>query len=142
MVVGVRMLVASFGARLVRPDPFLDFGHILAMLPDVTRVLQQLVAELLLYMPPADRKPRDAVDDVDREMISIEPVEHDHIERRRRGALLFETVNMHLGMIGAIIGETMNQIGIAVIGKDNRPVAREHAVEIAVADTVRMLIPG
>src|ERR1700688_5242288 len=112
------------------------------MLPDVTRMLKQFVAELLLDVRSADRKPWDAVDAVDREMISIKPVEHDHIEWGRGGALLLEAVNMHLGMIGAVIGEAVNQIRIAVIGKDQRPVTGKHAVEFIIADAVRMLILG
>src|SRR5665213_3840035 len=136
------MLRGRLSAHLVRPDPVLDFGHVLAMLPDIPRVLEQLVAELLLDVRRAHGKSGDAVDDVDRQMISIEPVEHDHIERRRGGALLLEAVNMHLGMIGAVIGQAVNQIRIAVIGEDHRPVAREHAIEVAVADAVRMLVLG
>src|ERR1700685_485043 len=134
------MLVAGRG--LVGPYPPLYFGHVLAMLPDVTCMLKQLIAELLLDVRSADRKPGDTVDDVDRKMIAIEPVEHDHVERRRGRSLFLETVNMHLGMIGAVIGEAVDQIRVAVISKDHGLVAGEHAVEITVTDAVRMLVLG
>src|ERR1700733_1134382 len=137
-----KILNACLSTRLVRPDPPLDFGHVLAMLADVSRMLKQLVTELLLDVRRAHGQPGNAVDGVDRQMVAVEPVEHDHIEWGRSGALLLEAMNMHLGMIGAVISQAMNQIRIAVIGKDHRPVAREHAVELAVADAVRMLVLG
>ena len=69
-----RILVAGLGSRLVRPAPRSNIGHILAVLPHVCGVFEQLVAKLLLHVCIGHRKARDAVDDVDREMVSVEPV--------------------------------------------------------------------
>ena len=118
------VLVAGFGSRLVRPAPSSNLRHVLAVLADITRVLDQLVAELLLDVCIGHRaEVGDAVDDVDREMEAVEPVEDDHVEGRRRRAFLLEAAHMHVVVVGALVGETMDQLGIAVIGEDHRLVA-------------------
>jgi hypothetical protein len=41
-------------------------------------------------------------------------------------------------MVGAAVGEAVDQHRIPVVGKDDRPVAREQQVEIRVRHAVRM----
>jgi hypothetical protein len=96
MIERSRKLAARFGACLARPDPAPDFGHILAVLSDITRMFKQLVAEVLFDVRGANGKPGDAVNDVDGEVISIEPVEYGHVEWRRGGTLLLEAMKSEL----------------------------------------------
>ena len=42
-------------------------------------------------------------------------------------------------MIGAVVGQLVDDAGIAVEGEDHRQVAAEQGVEIALAQPVRML---
>ena len=68
-------------------------------------------------------KTRHAVDGRDREMEAVELVQHHHVERRRRRALLAEAVHVHVVVVGALVGQPVDEIRIAVIGEDHRPIA-------------------
>src|SRR6266702_1480401 len=126
--------------RLARPRPVADLRHVVAVLAYVARMLDQCIAELLLHMRGFGRKPWHALDRLDREVVAVELVEHDHVERRRRGAFFDEAADMQAGMVGAVISQAMDQGGIAVIGENHGLVAREQAVEVAMADPMRMLL--
>lgn len=47
---------------------------------------------------------RNAPDRVQREPVTIEVVQHDHVERRCRGPFPFEAAHMDIVMVGAAIG--------------------------------------
>src|SRR2546423_19784 len=126
--------------RLARPDPVADHRHVLAMLAHVTRMRDQNVAELLFHLRGLGGETRHAFDCLDREVIAVELVEHDHVERRGRGAFLGKAAHMHAVMVGAVIGQPVDQIRITVIGEDDRLVRCEQAVEVAIAQAVRMLL--
>src|SRR5438552_18061797 len=109
--------LASAGNILaVRPDPVADLRHVFAVLPDITRMLDQGVAKLLFDMRRGDASSGHPLDDLNRQMESIEFVQDDHIERRRRRALFRKATDMHPGMIGAVICQAMDEVGIAMIG--------------------------
>ena len=72
-----------------------------------------------------------AVDHVDDEVEAVEVVEHDHVERRRRRALFLVAAHVQVRVVGAAVGEPVDQPRIAVVGEDDRPVAREERVELA-----------
>ena len=102
------------------------------MLPHIEFVRDQLVAERLFGMGALHGHLRHALDRLDGEVEPVELVEHHHVEGRRRGALLDEAAHMHVGVVGAAIGQPVDEMRIAVEGEDHRPVAREQAVEFRV----------
>ena len=81
----------------------------------------------------------DAVDDVDDEVEAVEVVEHDHVERRRRRALLLVAAHVQVRVVAAPVGEPVDQPRVAVVGEDDRPRGREERVELGVGEAVRVL---
>ena len=49
------------------------------------------------------------------------------------------TADVQVAVIRAPIGQPVNQPWIAVEGEDNRPIGREHRVELVVGEAVGML---
>ena len=82
---------------------------------------------------------RHAVDDVDDEVEAVEVVEHDHVERRRGRALLLVAADVDVGVVGAPVGEPVDEPRVAVVGEDHRLVGGEQRVELAVGQAVRVL---
>ena len=64
------------------------------------------------------------------EVETIEIVQHRHVERRGRRAFLLVAAHVKVVVIGAAIGQAMDQPGIAVKGEDDRLVLREQRVEV------------
>src|SRR5438309_3514132 len=73
---------------LIRPDPVADLRIVLAVLARVGACADSAVAHLLAQPARGFGKPGDAVDHVHDQVEPIEVVQHDHVERRRGGALL------------------------------------------------------
>src|SRR6516165_6404418 len=105
-------------------------------------MLGQLVAEMLLDVSGFGAKTRHPFDHVHRQMKAIELIEHRHVEWGRRRAFLVVAPHVHIVVIFAPVGQTMNEIGIAMVGKYHRPVAREQSVEFSIADSMGMLVFG
>src|SRR5215813_6782778 len=112
-VASVPGLARCCSGRAVRPDPVPDLRHVLAMLAHVARMLDQRVAELLLDVGGGYAEPRDALDRFDGEMEAIELVQDHHVEWRRGRAFLRKAAHMHAGVIGAVIGQSMDRTGHA-----------------------------
>src|SRR5690606_9184601 len=83
-----------------------------------------------------------AVDDIHDQVIAVEVVEHDHVEGRGGGALLLVAAHVQIVVIGAPVGEAVDQPGVAVEGEDHRAVGGEQGVELAVGQPVRVLAVG
>ncbi len=66
-------------------------------------------------------------------------VHHRHIERRRDRPLFLVAADMDVVVIGAPIGQPVNQPRIGMEGEDHRLFLREKPVEISIAQPVRML---
>ena len=62
---------------------------------------------------------------------AVEVVEHDHVERRGGGALLLVAAHVQVVVVGAPVGEPVDQPRVAVVGEDDRPVGGEERVELA-----------
>lgn len=62
-------------------------------------------------------------------METVQLVHHCHVEGRGGRALFDEAVNMEIRMIGPLINQPVDEIGIAVIGEDHRAVASEYPIE-------------
>ena len=103
------------------------------MLRDVLLVLDELVADGLLGVGGLGAELRHAIDHVGDEVKAVQIVHHDHVERRGGRAFFLVAAHVQVLVVGAAIGEPMNQPGIAVIGEDDRLVGREEHVEILVA---------
>ena len=101
------------------------------MLGDVLLVLDQLVAHDLLGVGRAGAELRDAVDHVADQVEPVEVVEHHHVERRRGRAFFLVAADVEVVVVGAAIGQAVDQPGIAVVGEDDRLVRGEERVEIA-----------
>ena len=73
------------------------------------------------------------MDGVDSEGVAVDVIEHDHVERRRRRALLFVATDVQVVVVVPPVGQPMNQPRVAVIGEDHRLVGGEERVELVVA---------
>src|SRR5450756_1307273 len=99
------------GVLAVGPRPVANLRHVFPVLADIARMLDQGVAELLFDVSRRDAQSGDAIDDLDRQMKPVELVEYGHVEGRCRGAFFRETADVHPGMVGAVIGQAVDQIG-------------------------------
>src|SRR3954451_14454541 len=125
----------------MRPTPILDVGHVLSMLADISMVLGQLGLIGLLCSRSLRLQAGNSFDRLDSEMITVEFVEDDHVERRRCCAFFPVTPYMHVVVVRSVIGQPMDHVGIAVIGENHRPLAGEQAVEALVREAMGMLFP-
>ena len=119
--------------------PVADRWRVVAVFFDVAAVVDELIAEGLFGVRADGGQARDAIDHVDGQVEAIQIVAHDHVEGGGGRALFLVAADVQVGVIGAPVGEPMNQPGIAVVGEDDRLVGREERVEIAVGQPVRML---
>ena len=74
---------------------------------------------------------RNAVDDVAGQVETVQIVEHGHIERRGGGAFFLIAADVQIVVIGAAVGQAVDQPGIAVEGEDDGFVGGEDGIEIA-----------
>ncbi len=110
--------------------------------PSVARVgaaAQPLVDHPLPQVRRPRAEPGDAVDHVHDQVEAVEVVEHDHVERRRRRALLLVAADVDVRVVRAPVGEPVDQPRVPVVGEDDRPVGGEEGVELAVGEPVRVL---
>ena len=63
---------------------------------------------------------RYTLDRFDGEVVAVEFVEDGHVEGCRRRAFLDEAADMDVAVVGALIGQAVDEVGIAVIGEDDR----------------------
>jgi hypothetical protein len=75
-------------------------------------------------------------------VIAVEVVEHHHVKRRRGGALLLVSAHVDVAVVGAAVGEAVDQRRIAVVGEDHRLAGGEQRVELAIGQAVWMLDLG
>jgi len=86
---------------------------------NVLFVFDKLVAQELFEVRAEALQAGNAVDDVAGEMEAIQIVEYGHIERSGGGSLFLVTADVEIVVIGAAIGEAVNERGITVVGKDD-----------------------
>ena len=109
------------------------------MLVDVLLVLDQLVLELLLQVDALVAGLRQAVDGVHHEVEAVQVVQHRHVEGRGDGAFFLVAADVDVVVVGAAVGQPVDQPRIGMEGEDDRLVLGEELVEIHVAQPVRML---
>ena len=112
------------------------------MLAGVGAVAQSLVGHVLTQRSGTLGQARHPVDDVHHEMETVEVVEHHHVKRRCGRALLLVTTHVNVWMVGAAVGQTVDQPGVPVVGEDHRPLGREQRVELRIWQPVGMLAVG
>lgn len=69
---------------------------------------------------------------------SIHFVQYAHVERGRSGAFLLVTAHMQVVVAVTPVGQSVNQPGIAVERKDDRPVGGEQCIKIVIRKAVRV----
>ncbi len=72
-------------------------------------------------------------------VITIDFVLNRQLHRRIDVAAFFVTAHVQVLVIGPVIGKPMNQPGIAVEVENDRLIDGKQAVEVAIAQTVRMI---
>ncbi|MET3173199.1 UNVERIFIED_ORG: hypothetical protein ABIB52_001027 [Arthrobacter sp. UYCu721] len=60
-----------------------------------------------------------AVNSADGQLEVVDPVEHGHVERRCGGSLLLVAAHVQAFLVGATVGQPVDQRGIAVVGEDD-----------------------
>jgi hypothetical protein len=128
--------VHSFG---VAPLPVADFRHVLTVFVDVLLVLDQLVLELLLQVNAFVAGLWQAVDGIHYEVEAVQVVQHRHVEGRGDGAFFFVAAHVDVAVVGAAVGQPVDQPRVGVEGEDHRLVLGEEFVEIHVAQSMRVL---
>src|SRR4051794_20688071 len=96
-------------ASATRPDPVLHLGHVVADLPHVVPVAVALVDHPLVHDGGLAPEVRYAVDHVHDEVVAVEVVHHDHVEGRGRGAFLDVATHVDVRVVGAAVGEPVDQ---------------------------------
>jgi len=109
------------------------------MFADVLFVLDELVAQKLFEVCADALQAGNAVGDVAGQMETIQIVEYGHVEGSGGCSFFLVSADMEIVVIGAAIGEAVNERGIAVVGKDDGLVDRKQGVEIAIGEAVGML---
>jgi hypothetical protein len=106
--------------------------RVVAVPGDVLLVLDQLLGDGLLGVGGPGAQAGDAVDHLLHEVEAVHLVEHHHVERRGGRALLLVAAHVQVGMVGAAVGEPVDQPRVAVVGEDDRHVRGEQRVEVLV----------
>jgi len=135
----VRHLYSLSHSCVLAPLPVPDFRQVFAIFFDVLLVLDKLVLELLLQVDALVAGPRQAIDGVHHEMEAVQIVQHRHIEGRGDGTLLLVAADMDVGVVGATVGQPVDQPWVGMEGKDDRLVLGEEFVKIHVAQPMRVL---
>jgi len=71
-------------------------------------------------------------------MKAVEFIQHGHIKRSRRRPFFAVAVHVEVVVVGALVGKTVNQRGIAVERENHRFISRKDGVEFAIRQSVRM----
>ena len=91
--------------------PVGDGGDVGAVLAGVGAGMQAGVLQLLPQLRVAGGEARDVVEDVDREPVPVQVVEHDHVEGGRGGAALLEAVHVEVVVPVAPVAPTPPIVG-------------------------------
>ena len=102
------------------------------MFGDVLVVVDQLVAQQLFEVRTDRYQARNPVDHIACEVKTIQLIEHGHVERGGGGSLLAVAMHVKIGVVGAFVGQPVNEGGIAVERKDYRFVRRKDGVEVLI----------
>src|SRR4051794_33921113 len=106
----------------MRPCPPADRRIVFTMIAGVAASSEPGVFHVLPQRSEPAAEAGHPIDDVHHQMKSVEVVEHHHVERCRRGALFLVTAYVNVVMIGARVGQPMDEPWITVVGENHWPV--------------------
>ena len=106
---------------------------------DIFLVFDQFITHELLEVGADALQFWHSIDDVGGEMIPIKRVHDGHVERRRGRALFLIPANVKIRVAVPAISQAVYQPRVSVIGEHDRFIRREHGIEFAVRQTVRVL---
>src|SRR5580692_8746991 len=128
----------AMGSRLRSPAPVADFRHVIAVFADIELVAfhhRPITRRRLLHLAAEPGNPPDGVQC---ELVAVEIVQHDHVERSGGGSLLLVAAHMDIVVVVPVVGQLVDDRRIAVIGENHRLVGGEQLVEILIFQTVRV----
>src|SRR5262245_50008068 len=96
------------------PPPTADFGCVLAVCVDIFLVVDQRVADRLFGIGRSRPQLRNAVNHITHQMEAVEIVTHTHVEGGGGCPLFLVPAHMQILMVGAPVGEPVNQPGVSV----------------------------
>src|SRR6478672_297224 len=102
--------------RLERPGPPGDGGMVLAVLARPRAGLMAGCRHRLAQTAGPVAEARHPVDHVHHEVVAVEIVQHHHVERRGRRALLLVPAHVDVAVVRAPVGEAVDQPRVAVVG--------------------------
>src|SRR5690625_2564962 len=120
------------------PGPVANVGMIHPVAVGVVDAVDAQVAQLLLDVCALHLQTGHAIDHVDGETEAVDPVLDGEFERRVDTAALHVAADMQVAMVGTAVSEPVDKPRIAVEIEQDRLVDGEQAVEIAVAQSVRV----
>ena len=124
---------------LNRPLPIANFRHVLSDARDVLLMLDQLDMQALLSQRRHVLQPWHAVDHIAGQVVAVDLIHYGHIEWGGRCTFFLVSAHVQVGVIGASIGEPVDQPRIPVEGEDNGLVSGKKGIEVAVGEPVGML---
>lgn len=117
---------------LVRPRPVCGLGHIDAVLMSVIAAGDLLVQESLLGVTTYFLQLGNTIHDIHRQAEAVDVVVNRKFQRRVNAALFLITADVDVVVVGAPVGKTMNQLGVAVEVEHHWLVRGEERIEVAV----------
>src|ERR1039458_6052005 len=133
------MVLRRFAWVGCAPLPIANFGQVLAELFDVLLVLDELVLKLLLEIDAPVARLWQAINGGHDEVEAIQIIQHRHVEGRGDGPFFLVTADVQVLVVGAAVGQSVDQPRVGMERKDDRLVFGEKLVEIRVAQPVRVL---
>src|SRR6185436_10048305 len=127
-------------APVRRPAPVCDLREVLEVFPDVDPVRRQSPLEQIDRVRGDRAEPAYVLERLDGEMESAHTVEHRHVERSRRSALVDEAANVESGLAGSPVDHAVEDPGCSMIGEDDRHRTGEPGFEGLIRDPMRMAI--
>ena len=100
-------------------------------------MFEKLVLQALFQVQAGCTSLRQTVDRVHHQMKAVDVVAHRHVERRRDAAFFLVAADMDVAVVGAPVGQPVDQRRVGMEGEDDLFVAREYFIEIGVAMVVR-----
>ena len=126
---------------LLLPLPVADLGQILTVFGDILLVLNELIPHLLQQIGTAVAQLGQMLDHIHHQMEPVDVVLDTHIKGRGDGTLLHVAADMEV-LVVAVRGQLVDQLGIAVEGKNDGLILGEQAVVIHIAEAVGMIVLG
>src|SRR6516225_2262763 len=127
---------------LERPLPIYDVRRIYAEPVGVIFTRDLLVEQGLASARPGDAETRHAVDRVDSQAKAVGLVLNGELQRRVDVALLLVAPYVNVVLMRPVVGEPVDQPGVGVEIKDDRPIRGEEGLELSIGQPVWVLRIG